>query len=234
MKRRAIFLATLGFLLGVTAAPSTAQSLADLARAQREKQDKEGKKPAKVYGTDDVLALKAKAHKPGSPLTVESEDGRSVQVAPDKTTDLIYMGTWCPYSKQLKNMLNDPRTRPYLANRKLIFLFDHNEWPTVVSKVIKGAKGGNYSEDDVATELAQLMKKSGSPRVFDPTFLGNLPGQFYFCLQPDEVEGFPTILSLNGYSNTLEWLVNERNMPEELAHKVSGDYDPDKQDSSEK
>lgn len=233
MKRRALTLAALGFLLALTAASSAAQSLGDVARAAKEKREKEGKKPAKVYGNDDVLEMKAKAHKPGAALTVESPDGRSVQVTPDKGTTLIFMATWCPVSKAFKNILNDSRTRPYVAKQKLVFLFNNNEWPTIEGKLIKSAKKDNYSQNDIATMLAQMKHKSGSPHVYDPTFLSNLPGQFYFCTIPEEVEGFPQVVSLQGYIDRLEWLVQERDMPEELAAKVFDDHEHHEPSSSE-
>jgi hypothetical protein len=235
MKRRVFFLATGGFLLELTAASSAAQSLGDLARAEKEKREKEGKQPSKVYSTDDALALKAKAHQKVPTLTAESQDGRSVQVTPDQETDVIFMATWCPVSKRLKDILNDPRTRPYVAKRKLIFLFEHSEWPTMEAKVMKTAKQNNYSQEDVAIEIAEMKQKSGSSRVYDPSFLDNLPGQIYFCPVPDEVDGFPDVLTVHGYTGTgLSWLVEERSMPEELAQKVHDDYDPDKHKSSEK
>jgi hypothetical protein len=177
-------------------------------------------------------SIKTKAQQEVPILTAESPDGRSVQVTPDQGTDLIFVATWCGFSKQLINILNDPRTQPYLANRKLIFIFEKSEWPTLESEVIKGAKSGNYSEDDVPGNLAQMQRQSGSPRVVYPSFLNNLPGQYFFCTVPDEAKGFPTVLTVHGYSNSLEWLVQERNMPAELAHKVSDDYDPIKRSSS--
>lgn len=225
MRCRAITLAALGSLLVLTSASSPAQSLGDVARAEREKRNKESKKAAQVYSNDDVLALKAKAHKPGAPLTAETEDGRSVQVTPDQETDIIFMATWCPVSKNFKRVLNDARTRPYLAHRKLVFLFDHNEWPMIESKVIKGAEKGNYSQDDVATVLAEMKQKSGSSRMYDPTFLSDLPGQFYFCPIPDEVEGFPKVLSVRGYSERFDWLIQERDMPQGLARKLIDEYE---------
>jgi len=125
-------------------------------------------------------------------------------------------------------MLTDARTKPYIANRKLVFLFSNDEWKRVKSSLEKSAASENASQQDVANELARLKEKAGSPYVTNPSFLDGLPGPTYFCPIPAKVDGFPRVLSLSGYKDRNLWLANERNMPVEMVNKVSDEYDPDK------
>ncbi|HLY62926.1 MAG TPA: hypothetical protein VKV95_19445 [Terriglobia bacterium] len=243
----------LGLILSLTSSLGAAQSLADIARATREDQNKGGKKPAKIFTNEDLPEHKTKSGQssdapptstgPDTPsvptpanyiFTVESRSGNKIDVAPDAKTDLVFMGTWCQYSKQLKDVLNDPRSHPYWADRKLIFLFSNNEWARANSRLEKMARNGDFPEAEIPAKLEELKKEAGSPYVIDPSFLDNLPGDAYFVSVPTEVQtaGWPTILSTKGYVDRGEWLVRQLKMPVDEFKKVSGDHDPDKDDAS--
>jgi hypothetical protein len=232
-----------------------AQSLGDLARAQKDKQNQSAKKTSKVYTSDDFPpgnappaaaapavvpqpahpAVSATKRQPSVPtITAETSDGQSVQLGPDNGTDLIFMATWCPHSTALKNIINDPRTRPYWANKKLVFLFSKNEWGRVESYLKDMAKSGRISEDQIPAKLEQLKSKAGSPYVTDPAFLNDLPGDYYFCYRPKEVTGYPTALSVLGYIDRLNWLIRDLKMPRELAQQLVDQYDPATQNVSDK
>jgi hypothetical protein len=72
MKTKTAILAAAGLILLLLASLVAAQSLGDLARQQREKQAKEGKKPVKVFTNDDFPASPpAEAAKPAEPATAE-------------------------------------------------------------------------------------------------------------------------------------------------------------------
>jgi hypothetical protein len=61
--------------------------------------------------------------------------------------------------------------------------------------------------------------------VTDASFLNNLPGDYYFCSMPPEVTGYPTALSVNGYTSRLNWLIRDLQMPRDLAEKIHDEYD---------
>jgi hypothetical protein len=223
-----------------------AQSLGDLARAQKAKQNQTTKKTAKVYSNDDFPngnAEPAEVPQPAHPgvsatrplpsvptITAETSDGRSVQLGPDNGTDLIFMATWCPHSTALKNIINDPRARTYWASKKLVFLFSKNEWGRVESYLEDMAKSGKISENEIPAKLEELKSKAGSPYVTDPAFLNDLPGEYYFCSRPKEVAGYPTVLSVRGYTDRLNWLIRDLAMPEPLAQQLEDQYDRATQD----
>jgi hypothetical protein len=230
-----------GLILLFTTPFGAAQSLGDLARAQKEKQNQSAKKTAKVYTNDDFPAGNAEppAAQPAHPvvsatrpqpsvptIAAETINGGSVQLGPDDATDLIFMATWCPHSTALKNMINDPRTRAYWANKKLVFLFSKNEWGRVESYLKDMAKRGEISENEIPVKLEQLKSKAGSPYVTNPDFLNDLPGDYYFCSRPKEVTGYPTVLSVRGYTDRLNWLIRDLKMPEPLAEQLEDQYDP--------
>lgn len=241
MKARGIPWLSLGLILLFTAPFGAAQSLGDVARAQKDKQNQGAKKTAKVYTNDDFPAGNAEpaettqpAHpavsgarlQPSVPtITAETSNGGSVQLAPDNGTDLIFMATWCPHSKALKDILNDPRTRTYWADKKLVFLFSKNEWGRVESDLEDMAKSGKISEKDIPAKLEQLKSKAGSPYVTNPAFLNDLPGEYYFCSRPKEVTGYPEVLSMRGYTRMTKWLIRDLKMPEPLALQLKDQYD---------
>src|SRR4051794_20141188 len=68
-------------------------------------------------------------------ISATKPDGKPVQLTASGDTDFIIMATWCPFSKQLKRFLNDPKTKPYARKRNLIFLFNKNEWPDVETEL---------------------------------------------------------------------------------------------------
>jgi hypothetical protein len=227
-----------------------AQSLGDLARAQKAKQNQTTKKTTKVYSNDDFPngnAEPAEAAQPAHPgvsatrplpsvptITAETSDGQTIQLGPDNGTDLIFMATWCPHSTALKNIINDPRARTYWASKKLVFLFSKDEWGRVESYLEDMAKSGRISEDEIPVKLEQLKSKAGSPYVTDPRFLDGLPGEYYFCSTPKEVTGYPTVLSVRGYTDRLNWLIRDLAMPEPLAQQLEDQYDRATQDVPDK
>jgi hypothetical protein len=234
-----------GLILLFATSYAAAQSLGDVARDQKDKQNQSAKKTAKVYTNDDFPDGNAEPAEPAQPthpahpavsatrpqpsvptITAEASDGRSVQLKPDNGTDLIFMATWCPHSTALKNIINDPRTRTYWANKKLVFLFSKNEWGRVESYLKDMAKSGKISENEIPAKLEQLKSKAGSPYVTNPAFLNDLPGEYYFCFRPKEVSGYPTALSVLGYTNKLNWLIRDLKMPRPLAQQIDDQYDP--------
>jgi len=239
----------MGILLLVVAPWGIAQSLGDAARAEKEKQNSGTKKATKVYTNDDfpsahvepaqpATSLKPGSLKPGSAFQVptisaETGTGWSVPLSPDKGTDLIFMATWCPHSKALKEILNDPRSRPYWTETKLVFLFSKDEWWREKRDLDDMAKKGKIKESDVPTLLERLKAEAGSPNVMNPKFLDDLPGDhYYFSSIPKELPGYPTALTVHGYANRMDWLVKEHKMPEQLFLKLRDEYDPDASNSS--
>jgi hypothetical protein len=245
MKARGIPWLSLGLILLFTAPFGAAQSLGDVARAQKDKQN-QGAKKTKVYTNDDFpegTAEPAEATQPGQPahpavsgtrpqpsvptITGTTINGGSFQLQPDNGTDLIFMATWCPHSAAFKNIINDPQTRTYWTNKKLVFLFSRNEWGREESDLKDMAKSGKVSEKDIPALLDQMKSKAGSPYVTDPAFLNDLPGEYYFCSMPKEVTGYPAVLSMSGYMSRMDWLVKDLKMPETLAQQLEDQYDPD-------
>jgi hypothetical protein len=185
---------------------------------------------ALVIGCDDsapTVAASSALEKGAPKISVTTLDGRLAEVQADAQTDIIIMATWCPYSKQLKEALLDQRLGPYVSKRKLQFVFSDNEWPDVEKELGDLVKSGDMKEEQVPTMMAELRKRSGSPHVFDPKFIANLPGDAYIGKLPKDASGFPTIMTPSGFKNRLAYLVSI-NIPTALAVDVLGDYSPDK------
>lgn len=222
-------------ILMTTAPLAMAQDLGELARAERAKRSQEVKKPAKVYTNDDLAARDAgsrEAPQPAHPaqptvsttgpqlavpvIAAETSDGGGVELKPDSRTDLIFMATWCSHSEALKKIISDPRARAYWANKKLVFLFPKNE--------------RSMEESD----LKEPKRQAGSPNVTNPDFLNGLPGEYYFCDPPAGVNGYPTALSVLGYTTGLNWLARDLKMPIPLARQLYDEYDGRAQNAAER
>jgi hypothetical protein len=156
-------------------------------------------------------------------IQATTPDGRPVRIANGGNVDFIAMATWCPYSKQMKRFLNDPKTKPYAAKRKIIFLFQSNEWPTVEREL----KEGGLSGLELQQRLKELKEDSGSASLFDPSFLDDLPGEAYLCTLPKEVNGFPSVMSGTG-RDKIGWLITDLNMPESILMPTFTKYAPKK------
>jgi len=238
---RNLLIATYSVVLLLAASGGIAQSLGDVARAQKEKQTQGTKKTAKVYTNGDFPSGNAEPEQPtpASPTALsetslpepvptvraDTPDGGSVALSPDRWTDLIFMATWCPHSQALKDFLNDPQARPYWAKKKLVFLFSKNEWGREKADLQDLAKSGKISESAIPGLLEQMKRKAGSPYVLHPTFLDDIPGDYYFCAIPKEVKGYPEVLSARGYVDRAVWLTQDLRIPSELYEKFRTQYD---------
>jgi hypothetical protein len=238
MKRKTSLLIILA-IIGLWAAPlGVAQSSGDSAAAQKDKQDAKTKKPARVFTNDDFPSGNSTppqtSEKPGAPgsssevptIYAETSNGFTVPLSPGAGTDIIFMATWCKHSKGLKEMLNDPQSKPYLANDKLVFVFSSNEWGEEKYDLEEMAKKGQIPESKIPAILEQMKKEAGSTKVMEPNFLSDLPGDYYFALPPKEVEGFPWVLTAHGYVGETPWLLNDRKIPAALYQKLVDQYDP--------
>lgn len=158
-------------------------------------------------------------------IAAQSVNGESKLVQADAGTDIVFMATWCPHSKALKEILSDSRLKPYLANRRIDFLFG-DEWPTIEKKLKEMADAGKFPSSQIPAKLAKLRKHSGHPLVFDPLFFQNLPGSAYTCTLPAHVNSFPQVATNDGYQKTTSWLVG-LSVPVHLINQLFEQYDPD-------
>lgn len=156
-------------------------------------------------------------------ITATTPEGAPTELVNGGNTDFVIMATWCPYSKQMKRFMNDPVTQPYIAKRKLIFLFSNDEWPTVRSEL-----KDQVSATELDEEIAALKKKSGSTAFYDPSFLDDVPGDAYLCKIPPECDGFPSFISGSG-RNKLGWMMVDLGMPHELMMSTYKTYAPKQQ-----
>jgi hypothetical protein len=120
------------------------------------------------------------------PMTISATtpNGKPATLTNGGNVDFVIMGTWCPYSKQMKRFMNDPVVRPYIARRKLVFLFSTNEWKDVEAELNDLVKAGKITKSEEKETLIRLKKESGSPHLFDPSFLDDLPGDAYISTLP--------------------------------------------------
>jgi hypothetical protein len=195
----------------ITATPSTTDSEPFVTRGRRALPDRLGRKSPGSLTDDDYEQLKRvlQEGRLGSrsstrdiaalnvvqTITVFDDDGSAVQISSGPKTIVAQMATWCPYSKQYMQFLNDPATQAKLAGYTFIFLFEKDEWPTVERHLRDEAKESHLTEKEVQARLKELKRDAGYGPVFDPSFLLKLSGKHYFLPSDSKVfgGGFPSI-----------------------------------------
>ncbi len=155
-------------------------------------------------------------------IAVKDRDGfhGTVRTAPD--VDVVFMATWCPYSQELKGFVTDPAVRPYLANRRVVFLFEASEWPRL--QRIMAEDRGTSPEQAKQVIAARQQRQRGSPFA-NESFFGGLPGEIYFVDDADVLglSGFPSFYSTQTTQFDLgrtNWAVRRLGMPRQLARDL--------------
>ena len=133
-------------------------------------------------------------------IQMTDKDGNQQNVPIDCDTDVFYMATWCPYSKELKDDLKGGKYS-YLGQRKFVFVFSNE-----LSIVEKEMRDGGFPESKIKSKLAEMKLQPSWERVFDQKFLDDLPGKYYFVeSDPSEVHAFPTVYSNGKYMDRGDW-----------------------------
>lgn len=141
-----------------------------------------------------------------------------------ETGDTIYMATWCPHSKELKQFLNDDRIRDYVAKRKIQFVFRDNEWLDVEGDLQQMAKAGRITKEEIPGILSRLKAKEHGSNVFDPSFFDGLPGPHHCQKLPSQVNSFPKVKSDGKWVETGDWITSTLGVPADLALDVINKY----------
>jgi hypothetical protein len=175
-----------------------------------------------------ILALNPTRERPKYYMNVSSPKGGAETINADGDSDIIYMATWCPYSKQLKSFLTDPRVKEYTAKRKLQFVFEESEWPTIKKHLERDAAGMGISKAETPSILRSMKLKARNAQVMEPSFLRGLPGAHYFAKGEMGVNSFPTVASGGNTMNRMDWISSVLDIPDDLVEKVMDKYDPDK------
>lgn len=128
-------------------------------------------------------------------ITVLDDDGSKVGISSGGKTIIAQMATWCPFSRQYLDFLNDPEVKTQLSGYTFVFLFEQDEWPTVERHVREGAAEEHLSEQQIRARLKELKADAGYAPVFSPQFLEELPGKHYFVPAKSTIfgRGFPSI-----------------------------------------
>jgi hypothetical protein len=109
------------------------------------------------------------------------------------------MATWCPHSKELKELINNPHVKANLDKVRIIFIFGNNEWPEVEAELNQMVQDGDMSQQQAEQKLLQLKKRAGGSNLFNPLFLLDLGHEFY-RLPPNSPVQIPSVPTL--YSTT--------------------------------
>ena len=125
-------------------------------------------------------------------LTVLTSLGTETTLTIDEDTEVLVVATWCPYTERLNSALKDMRSRPYLAGKRLVYLFAYDELDRKANEWVRGGKISQAEAD------AYVDSQPRGPRLIDRTFLARAATQriYYFDAEhPVRTEGFPSAFS---------------------------------------
>lgn len=167
-----------------------------------------------------------------APLKVSTPEGKVTEIPVTKSRPICAMATWCPYSKQFRDTLNDARLKPYLKGIDVIFLLEESEWPTIEKQLREQAKEEGLTEDDIQTAMTTLKAKAKFASVFDPDFFDPKVAEHYFAMPSTGIKfrGFPSMLSVSNREfgqHPVEWLREEINVPNTLLTTIWESHTPE-------
>jgi hypothetical protein len=108
------------------------------------------------------------------------QTGRRRTLNIDNNTALFAVATWCHYSKKFINYLNDPLISARMTGLNFIFVFK-DEWPTIKKNLGKSVAKGELTQAQADKRLNQLKQKADWGMVYDPSFMNDLPSEYYFA-----------------------------------------------------
>jgi hypothetical protein len=156
-------------------------------------------------------------------VSLRNADGERTNLTLAPGVHVAAMATWCPHSEAFAKALTDPELVPYLANRRLVFVFETDEWDAVERQGQSLVESGELT----ATQLAERIRAG----LFDREKLSLLNGEIYY--HDDEtaldVDGTPNFYS--GHDRIFDkgwvrWLVEDIGVPVTLANRLLDEYDP--------
>lgn len=120
-----------------------------------------------------------------------NDDDSPVRIVVGPRTIAMQMATWCPFSRQVVDFLNDPAVRSRRAAHDFVFVFRDSEWPDIERKLEEAVAAGDLDTVDLPGQLTALKENAGYARVYDPEFLDLLPegSKYYFLAKDSPVWG---------------------------------------------
>ena len=129
---------------------------------------------------------------------------------------MLVFASWCPVSRRLNEILRDPKVRPYLRTKKLVYVFEYRELERHAAPLVKR---GEITQADLDEYVRRLPP---GPHLSDPDFLSRLAARdVYFTddRHPIEYSSFPSAFS--GPPNVFEldyrvWMSSGLGLPADL------------------
>lgn len=126
-------------------------------------------------------------------LTVLSSLGVETRLNIDEQTEVLVVATWCPYTRQTDAVLRDPRGRPYVRGKRLIYLL---AWDELDRKANAWVRDGRMTRAQADELIAR--QPEGRPRLVDPEFVDGAATHriyYYDSSHPVVTDGFPSAYS---------------------------------------
>ena len=134
----------------------------------------------------------------------------------DENTEVLVFASWCPVSRRLNEILRDPKVRPYLRRKKLVYVFEYRELERSLAPRVRSGEITQAALDEYSRRLPP------GPHLSDPDFLSRLAARdVYFADErhPIEYSGYPSAFS--GPPNVFEldyrvWMSRDLGLPADL------------------
>lgn len=142
-------------------------------------------------------------------MYLTAKDGSLQPIKVGGKTGVFAIATWCNYSHQFIDTLNDPKLSKYLKDATLVFAF----------------KDEIFLDDDIA----EVKLSGGKGLLYDEDMLAKLPGEYFFITDESQkqnnfkTEAFPRWFhpTNNRFEkNVLIWFRDILSIPEKEFYEV--------------
>lgn len=126
-------------------------------------------------------------------LTVLSSLGVETPLIIDEGTEVLVVATWCPYTRQTDAVLRDPRARPYVRGKRLVYLL---AWDELDRKANAWVRDGRMTRAQADALIAS--QPEGRPRLVEPDFVAGAATDriyYYDSSHPVVAGGYPSAYS---------------------------------------
>jgi len=168
-------------------------------------------------------------------MLIKLDDGSSNELTLDSHTIVIAMGTWCQYSRTLREFLLKPEVQPYLKEYHLIFLFE-DEWQKTKKTLVEENKWNTDKEKELLDEKHRLHNLP----VRFPWFLEGLTGKIYNVAELKPAMGVPQYPALllvetlrpgeieqhlthSNWIGAQEWMQHHIRLPDYLVDQIQSE-----------
>ena len=115
-------------------------------------------------------------------MTVYTEENIKMKIPVDNGTLYCLMASWCPYSKKIMTIVNDPQYDSVTKKYKIFFLYDKNEIDNYRTKLNNEAEAEGLTKDQLQQLYQVMRQRKQEGKLLMPEVLSDIPmdAKYYY------------------------------------------------------